>query len=613
MSKLSDSLKQEYKKPMFMDFVMNAMGCPERIAVTHFVSDKESYNISYGELLVKAVAMAAELKNKTGGIKENIGVILPRGIDQIIALLAVQMSNGAYVPIRISQPVDRIKKIAERADIRRIIAWDSLSVDTLGNDIEIIKYGSLKGTESISISAAKQFITYPFYADTAYIIFTSGSTGEPKGVEIQHGAALNTIMEINKRFAISSDDTAMNVSSYDFDLSVYDIFGMLNAGGTIVTMDEVISKEPEQWKKISDIAGVTLWNSVPAIFDMLCTASRNKLPASLKYVLLSGDWVSRNLYFRLGEERKRLRFAALGGATEASIWSNIYEVSEKDASTSWGFVPYGKALPAQKYMIVSEEGTECPVGVQGELWIGGCGLAKGYIGNPEETFSHFVECRGEQWYRTGDVGFLDENDDIIFCGRLDSQIKLNGFRIETGEIETELCRINGIRNSAVMKLENNGKSFLAATVVLDSENLSGEEIKEILRSKLPAYMIPEVIKRVAVIPLTENGKYDKKKLSLLFSDRRNVVLETPVTDTERKLEELWKKNLGCAAGRKDNFFDLGGDSLKATALISAVEDSFRVTLSLGDIFHSPGLADMAEVIDKAISTGQFFNFLEGEI
>ena len=164
-----------------------------------------------------------------------------------------------------------------------------------------------------------------------------------------------------------------------------------------------------------------------------------------------------------------------------------------------------------------------------------------------------------------------------------------------------------------MKLENNGKSFLAATVVLDSENLSGEEIKEILRSKLPAYMIPEVIKRVAVIPLTENGKYDKKKLSLLFSDRRNVVLETPVTDTERKLEELWKKNLGCAAGRKDNFFDLGGDSLKATALISAVEDSFRVTLSLGDIFHSPGLADMAEVIDKAISTGQFFNFLEGEI
>lgn len=155
MSKLSDSLKQEYKKPMFMDFVMNAMECPERIAVTHFVSDKESYNISYGELLVKAVAMAAELKNKTGGIKENIGVILPRGIDQIIALLAVQMSNGAYVPIRISQPADRIKKIAERADIRRIIAWDSLSVDTLGNDIEIIKYGSLKGTGSISISAAK--------------------------------------------------------------------------------------------------------------------------------------------------------------------------------------------------------------------------------------------------------------------------------------------------------------------------------------------------------------------------------------------------------------------------------------------------------------------------
>lgn len=612
MKSLSDILNKEYRKAMFADFVKNTVNQPEKTAVMHFVSDREMYKISYGDLLIKSATLANKLKSKTAGCKENIGIIFPRSINQIIALLAVQMSGGAYVPIRISQPVDRIKKIVKNAGIKRIITHKDFFREEL-EDVEIINYDNLEDLGNISVKDVEKLITYPAYDDTAYIIFTSGSTGEPKGVEIQHGAVFNTIMEINKYFNISSKDVAINVSSYDFDLSVYDIFGMLNAGGMIVTIDETISREPEQWKKISDIAKVTIWNSVPAIFDMLCIASRNKLPDSLKYILLSGDWVSKNLYFRLSEERKKLRFTALGGATEASIWSNIYEVTEKDIDTCWGFVPYGKALPNQKYIIMDENNKECSKGIRGELWIGGCGLANGYIGNLKETSAHFVEYIGERWYKTGDMGYFDENGDIIFCGRLDNQVKINGFRIETGEIETELCRIEGIHNSAVVKMDINGKSFLSAVVVADKEKISSDKIKEILSEKLPAYMIPEIIKYAESIPLTANGKYDKKKLDLIFSETNIISYEVPVTDNEIKIAEIWREILGCKVGRKDNFFNLGGDSLKATSLISALEDKLHIKLSLGDIFRNPVLTDMAEEIEKAVSRGEFIDFVEGEI
>lgn len=206
-----------------------------------------------------------------------------------------------------------------------------------------------------------------------------------------------------------------------------------------------------------------------------------------------------------------------------------------------------------------------------------------------------------------------ETEIFIFCGRLDSQVKINGFRIEIGEIETELCSIENIQNAAVIKMEDNGKVFLAAVFVSVSEEISGDDIKKILQRKLPAYMIPEVIKRVLSIPLTANGKYDRNKLGILFSGGRVSASEPPVTDTEKKLAGLWEKILSCKVGRNDSFFEMGGDSLKATALISASEDIFHVTLSLGDIFRCPILEDMAEEIDKTVDSGNLIDFLEGEI
>ena len=600
------------EKIMFIGFVRNALKSPENIAVKHYSKSGMATSITYGELLIKAAALSQQLRQRGVSRNENIGVMLPRGIDQLTAILAVQMSGCAYVPIRTSQPLERVGKIINTSDIRHMIVHDDFASADIA--AEAIRLGDISTVSTMSVNEAAESLVIPDGDDTAYIIFTSGSTGIPKGVEIAHFAAMNTIDAINRIFSVKETDSALNVSSYDFDLSVYDFFGILKAGGTVVTIDEAISKEPEHWRKIANDAKVTVWNSVPAIFDMLCTASRNDISESLRCVLLSGDWVSRKLYFRLGDARNRLRFAALGGATEASIWSNIYEMSAEDESAEWEYVPYGKALPRQKYMIMTADGKECAVGTQGELWIGGKGLSKGYIGDEKTTAEHFVQYGGERWYRTGDAGYLNENGDIIFCGRLDSQVKINGYRIETEEIESVLARISGIRTAAVIKLEDRGKAMLAAALVAEADIIPTEKIKSILSERLPAYMIPEVIKYTSAIPLTANGKHDRKKLELLFAERRTADFEPPSTETEKRLSRLWKRALEADhIGAQDNFFVLGGDSLKATSLIADIGDTFLITLTLADIFSYPVLRDMANKIDEAAASGQTAELIEGEI
>lgn len=597
---------------MFYGFVRNALEKPDNIAVRHYSESGSAESITYGELLKKAAAILHQLRQRGISCNKNVGIILPRGIDQIAAIFAVQMSGCAYVPIRVSQPLERVRKIVSTSGICHIIVHDDF--DHTDSSVDAIQYSGIAADSNISVNDAVEEIIFPDKNDTAYIIFTSGSTGTPKGVEIAHNAAMNTINAVNRIFSVNGKDSVLNVSSYDFDLSVYDFFGILNVGGTVVTIDEAISKEPEQWRKIANDANVTIWNSVPAIFDMFCTVSRNEIPDSLRCVLLSGDWVSKKLYFRLGDSRNGLRFAALGGATEASIWSNIYEMSSEDEEADWEYVPYGKALPEQKYKIMMPDWKECPIGIQGELWIGGIGLSKGYIGDEKTTAEHFVEHEGERWYRTGDAGFLDEKGDIIFCGRLDSQVKINGYRIETEEIESVLVNISGIRYAAVIRLEDKGKAMIAAALVAETDIIPPDKIKDILSERLPAYMIPEIIKYTSAIPLTANGKYDRKKLELLFAERCTTDFEPLSTDTEKRLSQLWERAVSAERiGANDNFFVLGGDSLKATSLIADIEDNFLITLTLADIFDYPVLRGMAHKIDEAAASGQSIELIDGEI
>ena len=276
------------------------------------------------------------------------------------------------------------------------------------------------------------------------------STGEPKGVAIEHRSARNTIADINSRFGVDGGDACLAVSSLDFDLSVYDIFGMLSAGAAIVTIDETIRRSAGDWRRIILEHGITIWNTVPILLDMLLVdaeAHGSRLP--LRLAMLSGDWIGLDLPQRLKAASPEARLIAMGGATEASIWSNIMEV-EAPIPAEWKSIPYGRPLSRQSYRVVDSKGRDCPDRVDGELWIGGAGVARGYLGDPDLTAERFREIDGMRWYRTGDLGRFWPDGTIEFLGRADSQVKIRGHRIELGEIEAALKEHPLVKDAVVM-------------------------------------------------------------------------------------------------------------------------------------------------------------------
>lgn len=363
------------------------------------------------------------------GVRRNdkIVVILPRGIGQVAALLGILAIGAAYVPIAMKQPLGRRKKIIENVKPALVLQDEAFLEENPWT-------GCIENNSK----------------DTAYIIYTSGSSGEPKGVEMSHVAAMNTIEEILHMWNIGAEDSVLNISAFDFDLSVFDIFGLLTVGGTIVLIDEDDFRDPEVWKNLIEIYGITIWNSAPALLDMFLIMGENNHFGKLRLALVSGDWIPLYLpekWYKVTSANSQ--FVALGGATEGGIWSNYYCVSKVDRL--WNSIPYGQALPKQKYRITDENFVECGVDIPGELQIGGGSLAKGYINDEELTMKKFItDVKGERWYRTGDRGRRWADGTIEFLGRMDTQVKIRGHRIELGEIESVLKSISRIKEAVVV-------------------------------------------------------------------------------------------------------------------------------------------------------------------
>lgn len=428
---------------------------PNKIALI-ILSDEEERIVTYKKLFQMAGSVAACILEH--GVKEGdrVAVSLERGEKLVAVILGILWTGAVYVPVNPKQPLNRRKIIYEQAGIKYCITFEgSLAVEQ-------------KDCENIYIDEALSFESAPAIGVTgdeasAYVIFTSGSTGTPKGVEISHAGAMNTINDIIERFEVTQEDVAIAVSSVDFDLSVFDIFGMLSVGGRLLLLDEKNKREPSIWISQCKRYGVTIWNSVPALFEMLMYSLEEKEELlSLRLVLLSGDWVKPSIYADIQKHCKGARMIALGGATEASIWSNYFEV--KEIKKEWNAIPYGVALRNQKYRIVSE-GQDVAIGEIGKLLIGGMGLAKGYIGNEEQTRESFVMENGERWYHTGDLGYFNEKGIIIFVGRMDQQVKVNGLRIELGEVEGKLSNMIGIDKVTVLVDKSSGGASLEAAIV----------------------------------------------------------------------------------------------------------------------------------------------------
>ncbi|WP_179404973.1 non-ribosomal peptide synthetase [Burkholderia guangdongensis] len=553
-------------------------------------------SLSYGELADKALRIASLLRRHGIRPGEPVAVSLPRGIDQVCAVFGVLAAGGCYVPVGVSQPAARQARIHRTAGIR----WVLTDAEHSGGVAE-------SGAQALDIQQAKSEAPLshpvPCQADaSAYIIFTSGSTGEPKGVEVTHAAAANTIDTLNARYRVGPASRGLAVSSLDFDLSVYDLFGLLSVGGTVVLPDEDHRRDAAAWLDLIHRHRVTVWNSVPVLLDMLLVmAADDPRPLPFEQVFLSGDWIGLDLPERLfAKTAGDTRLVAMGGATEAAIWSNAFDVT-LPLPAHWRSIPYGKPLANQRYRVVDAQGRDCPDWVPGELWIGGAGVAVGYRGDPRQTAERFVEHLGERWYRTGDLGRYWPDGNLEFLGRRDHQVKVRGHRIELGEIEAALASLPGVARAVVLTV---GQPAALAAAFVPSEAgapPAAEELTDALRRLLPDYMVPAHLLAIEALPLSTNGKVDRHAVAALLAHHTpaKVADEPPLPGLERQVSDIWKEVLACERlSRTDDFFLIGGDSLRATQIVQRLH-SRRVSpapVPLFVLFSSPTVAALADHI-----------------
>ena len=412
-------------------FFCQARQTPQQLALAG-QQENQPYQITYGELADEALKLAHWLQLQGVMPGDRVAISLPKGPQQVLAVLAALACGASWVPIGIDQPRARKAAILQRANVRL----------TLDSQIPLF------GPEAVQATLTP--LPQPAESDAqqlAYIIFTSGSTGEPKGVEMAHAAASNTLRDIAQRLALQPDDRVLALSALDFDLSVFDLFAPLSCGAALVMVDEAYRRDAAHWLSLMQHHRVTVWNAVPALLEMLLTAARDTRLPSLRAALVSGDWIPLSLPERLQQCAPGCLFLALGGATEAAIWSNVFPVTVVDQR--WRSIPYGYPLNNQCWRVVNAAGTDCPDWVEGELLIGGAGLARGYLGDEAMTSARFPVLEGTRWYRTGDRGRYWPDGTLEFLGRRDSQMKLRGHRIEAGEVEQALQTLSGVDQAAV--------------------------------------------------------------------------------------------------------------------------------------------------------------------
>jgi pyochelin synthetase len=403
--------------------------------------------MSYGELLGRAAEVAHVLRTEGCEEREIVAVVMDKGVEQIVAVVGTLLADAVYLPIDTVQPAARRDEMLAGAGVRHVLtqSWlaaaarfpdgvGPIAVDTLGRSAAIRAH---RGNPD----------------DLAYVIYTSGSTGRPKGVMISHRSAVNTIDDINRRFEVREQDSVLGLANLGFDLSVYDIFGTLAAGGCLVLPDAARRGDPSHWADLIAEHHVTVWNSVPAQLQMLAhylEADPSTVPQSMRLAMLSGDWIPVALPDQIRKQMPDLDVVGLGGATEAAIWSIFYPIG--DVGTDWRSIPYGKPLANQAFQVLDWIMRPCPVWTAGELYIGGIGLALGYLGDEAKTAERFVihPETGERLYRTGDLGRYLPDGTIEFLGRSDLQVKIRGHRIELAEIESAMLSHPAVGSATVI-------------------------------------------------------------------------------------------------------------------------------------------------------------------
>lgn len=578
-----NNTKEDIKKDtLHYLFIKNAIKNPKEIAV---IDNDISYSYEYlnkeSDKVLKYL-----VDNNCYNNSSKVAVLAERNIKSIIIILGILKAGAAYVPIDIEFPKDRVEYILKDSNCG--ILLDSTIFD------EKIKY--IKDYENIN---------YIYNVSSlAYIIYTSGSTGNPKGVLIKHSAACNTIIDINRKINLNKEDKIIGISSLCFDLSVYDLFGTFQKSASLV-----IVKDQRDMAGIINLVNkhnITIWNSVPVICSLFSEYINNhniKMTNSIRQFLISGDWIPLQLPNSLYDIFSNSKIFSLGGATEASIWSIYYPI--KNIKDDWKSIPYGLPLANQNMYVLDKNKNLCEFNVKGDIYIGGVGLASGYINDPIKTKKAFIYHKTlGMIYKTGDLGRFKEDGYIEFCGREDNQVKIRGHRIELDEINKEILKFCNIDNSVVFinneddKFKNNEiKAF-----VLNNENkdIDVNDLKNRLEAKLPKYMIPKKIIQIPELLLTKNGKVDRKALVQKYISKvKNDISKKEIESDYKDLINIWQEIFELEdINLEDDFFSLGGDSIILMKMIDRINLNYNIEIELEDILESANIKELNSIISS---------------
>ncbi|RDZ26746.1 non-ribosomal peptide synthetase [Lysobacter silvisoli] len=570
--------------PLHVLFERQAERRPDAVAV-----QGDGRTLSYAELDAQADALARALVARGAGPGDLIGLFVERSPRMLVGLLGILKAGAAYVPMDPGYPAERLGYMLEDAQARLIVSEGALQAQLPRNDCEVLLLDALdlgaRG-ERVANRAGPE--------DLAYVIFTSGSTGRPKGVQIPHRAAVNFLAAVAREPGMDEHDTVCAVTTLSFDIAVLELLLPLSVGARIALADRATAADGAALSRLIDACGASVMQATPATWRMLLDAGWHGR-AGLR-ILCGGEALSRELADRLLDAGAQLW--NLYGPTETTVWSAVERVLPGSEPIS-----IGRPLANTEIHLVDTRGRLLPVGVPGELLIGGLGVARGYLARPELTAEKFMPDLygprpGARLYRTGDLARRRRDGRIEVLGRIDHQVKLRGFRIELGEIESVLAAHPQVRQAVVICREDRpGDKRLVAYVLADG-GIDAAELRAFARQRLPDYMLPSAVVALAQYPLTPNGKVDRKALPAPEAGAAEAqAYVAPRNGEEETLARLWAEVLGLErVGIHDDFFDLGGHSLLATQLVARVQKAFGGEIALRTLFEAPTVAGFAELL-----------------
>ncbi|NJM75029.1 MAG: amino acid adenylation domain-containing protein [Acaryochloridaceae cyanobacterium RU_4_10] len=475
--------------------------------------------LTYQELYNLANRWGHYLRELGAQPNQPIAIVMEKGWEQIVAALGVLQSGAPYLPVDITVGAERLHYLLENGNAQLVLTQSWLD-ERLDWPPQVQRFcvdrADLKDID------AQPLPTVQTPDDLAFVLYTSGSTGLPKGVMIAHRGLVNAVVSTQERFGVNAQDRILGLTALHHDMSIFDLFGVLGAGGTLILPEASARRDPAHWSELMMKHQVTLWNSVPAMMDMLLEYAGDRpdaIPSVLRLAFLGGDWIPLNIPKRLAAHVPGAKVVSVGGPTETTLWNIWYPVEE--INPHWSSIPYGTPIPNTRYYILTEDWVECPPWVPGEMCVAGVGVAQGYWQDLEKTNAKFIQHprTGERLYRTGDLGRFRPDGVIEFVGRADFQVKINGQRIELGEVEATLQQYESVNGAiATAYGEPQGKKRLVAYVTATpGQTLNLQDLQSYLQTHLPEHMVPSTIVPMDQFPLTRNGKIDRQALPVPFA------------------------------------------------------------------------------------------------